>query len=141
MGADLTDAGGIGEAGTLRDIADHPDLEMAQLEDLAQLLPSAQVLALAQSYYASASDMLAQLDDAAAALNWTELYELAHDLKGTSGSFGACRLQYLAEVLERCCTEQMGEAVPVVLVAMRRSLAAAWAAMEDCIPTLGRKSA
>lgn len=140
MGADVTDPGLRGEAGISRDITDYPDLEVAQLDDLAQVLPLDRILGLAQSYYASASDMLTELDRAAAGTDWTRLRELAHDLKGTSGSFGASRLQRLAEMLEVCCAQQHGEVASALVLAMHRSLAAAWSAIEDRIAAMSHES-
>lgn len=137
MSADTTHAALIGEAGRPQDIADCPDLDPVQLAELGQVLAPDQVLTLVQSYYASTADLLATLDRAAADADWAQLRELAHDLKGTSGSFGACRLQHLAEALEQCCARQQGEEACALVAAMHQALAGAWSAIETQLAAMG----
>lgn len=130
MSAEARDAVLIGGAELPQDFSDCPDLDPAQLEDLAQVLEPDQVLTLAQSYYAATADMLSDLDRAAASADWAQLRELAHDLKGTSGSFGAARLQHLAEALEHCCAGQQSAAAIALVAAMHHALTGAWSAIE-----------
>ena len=77
-----------------------PDFETAPVDELIQVLPMTNVLVLASSFYESAIACLSQLDTAARRCDWTTVKEQAHDLKGISGTFGALRLQQLAEELE-----------------------------------------
>ena len=136
MSVEATNAALSGETELAPAFADVPDLDPAQLEDLAQVLKPDQVLTLAQSYCAATADLLATLDRAAADADWAQLRELAHDLKGTSGSFGACRLQHLAEALEDCCVEEQGAEASACVAAMHRALAGARSAIETQLAAL-----
>lgn len=77
-----------------------PDFGAAPLEELTQVLPAANVLELAASFYESVASCLAQLDAAVKAHDWSTIKEQSHDLKGISGTFGALRLAQLAAELE-----------------------------------------
>ncbi len=111
-----------------------PDFEPHQLQDLAQVLPAAQVGALADSYHAAVEVCLGQLNAAAAAMDRGVMREQAHDLKGVAGNFGARRMQHMAELLEAACSDDVaampGAAdVQALVAAMHRSAAVAWRAI------------
>lgn len=85
-----------------------PDLilDVEVLATLASIMPHERLLTLASSYL---NGLLARAGRIAALSASGELKLLAreaHDLKSTSGSFGARRLQYLGENLETACRDQ-----------------------------------
>ena len=111
-------------------VCDHPDFDTAQIEDLASVLPVEQILALAQSCRETVDAILEQIGEAAGAEDFTTIKEQAHDLKSAAGSFGALRLQHIAEALEHACTRGERPDMSDILPAMRESAAAAWCGLE-----------
>lgn len=108
-----------------------PDFAPDQLLDLAQVLPAAQVGALANSYHAAVEACLDQLDAAAAAMDGATLREQAHDLKSVAGNFGAHRLQHMAGTLEAAYAESAAVApqaadIRALVAAMHDAASAAW---------------
>jgi HPt (histidine-containing phosphotransfer) domain-containing protein len=112
------------------DPASYPDFDPAQIEDLASVLPAPQILSLAQSCRESVEAILAQIGVAAQAEDFTTIKEQAHDLKSASGSFGARRLQHLAEVVEYACIHGEQPDMAGYISAMQESFAVAWRAIE-----------
>jgi HPt (histidine-containing phosphotransfer) domain-containing protein len=112
------------------DPSTQPHFDPSQLQDLASVLPAAQVASLAHSYREAVAAILAALGEAAAASDFSALGEQAHDLKGVSGNFGARRLQYLAEALEHACAGGKPGDLGGTLAQMEASSAAAWRAIE-----------
>lgn len=113
------------------DPASHPDFDPAQIEDLASVLSTPQILSLAKSCRESVEAILAQIGTAAHAEDFTTIKEQAHDLKSASGSFGARRLQHLAETLEHACARGEHPDMAVYIPAMQETFAVAWRGMES----------
>jgi HPt (histidine-containing phosphotransfer) domain-containing protein len=85
-----------------------PDLilDPEVLATLATIMSHERLIALASSYL---NGLIARAGRIAALAATGELGLLGregHDLKSTSGSFGARRLQYLGETLEAACRDQ-----------------------------------
>jgi signal transduction histidine kinase/CheY-like chemotaxis protein len=80
-----------------------PDVDEAKLDALAEILSSARLNAMLASYLSHSEQRLDRMDSLTADLNFAALAGEAHDLKGVSGTFGAVRVQQLAEQLERAC--------------------------------------
>jgi len=111
----------------------NPDLilDVEVLATLASIMPHDRLISLASSYL---NGLLARAGRIAALAAGSELRLLlreAHDLKSTSGSFGARRLQYLGETLETACREndhaaigplatEIGSVVPETVAAVLR---------------------
>jgi HPt (histidine-containing phosphotransfer) domain-containing protein len=83
--------------------AKHPEIDEAKLDELAEILSAERLEAMLMSYLSHARQQLTQMENLAADMNYAALAAEAHDLKGISGTFGAVRVQYLAEQLERTC--------------------------------------
>jgi len=110
-----------------------PDFEVGPLEELARVLAASNVLILAQSYHSSVVACLDQLEAAERAKDWTTIKEQAHDLKGIAGTFGARRLQELADKLEHLSAEQDSDRIAPMLEDMRRTSQTAQAAIEKLL--------
>ena len=109
------------------------DFEPGPLEELTQVLPAANVLILATSYFESVGVCFVTLDAATAASDWQTIKEQAHDLKGISGTFGAKRLQQLSDELEHLAFDMEWARVPAILEAMKRTSATAKVAIEKAL--------
>jgi HPt (histidine-containing phosphotransfer) domain-containing protein len=110
-----------------------PDFEVGPLEELAQVLAASNVLILAQSYHSSVALCLDQLEAAERAKDWATIKEQAHDLKGIAGTFGARRLQELADQLEHLSAEQDSDRIAPMLEDMRRTSQTAQNAIEKLL--------
>jgi PAS domain S-box-containing protein len=100
----------VGAAAMLEDIAepeddtaDRPVLDGKHLDGLEAILPSDRLASMIADYVRNATVVLAELAQLAAADDRAGLRQLAHNLKSTSGNFGARRLQALAEDLHAAC--------------------------------------
>lgn len=101
-----------------------PDFESGPVDELVHVLPAANVLVLASSFYDSVGSCLAQLGTATGRCDWVTVKEQAHDLKGISGTFGALRLQQLAGELEHAIGVSSSQAA-TMLQEMRETFAIA----------------
>jgi HPt (histidine-containing phosphotransfer) domain-containing protein len=110
-----------------------PDFEVGPLEELAQVLAASNVLILARSYHSSVALCLDQLEAAERAKDWQTIKEQAHDLKGIAGTFGARRLQELADQLEHLSAEQDSDRIAPMLEDMRRTSVTAQNAIEKLL--------
>ncbi len=119
-----------------------PDFDPAQLHDYAAVMPNKTVNDLAASFRKSVSELISELTNPAHDLHRTKLAEQAHDLKGVAGSFGALKLQHLAEQLERCCREDMLSGVGPILADMPEAASRAFvglqAALDELAPSLSQ---
>ena len=106
-----------------------PDFEPGPLDELAEALPAANVLALARSFYSAVCACLDALETAGRESDWATIKEQAHDLKGVSGTFGASRLRQLAEQLEHT-QEPSAAFVASMLQDMRKTTAVARGELE-----------
>jgi signal transduction histidine kinase/DNA-binding response OmpR family regulator len=102
------------------------DLDEAQLDGLARLLPAARLRTIVESYLAAAETRLRRVETLAAELDFSEIAREAHDLKGVSGNFGAKRLQALAERLENVCKAKDETGMYALVVEIRRAAIVAW---------------
>jgi HPt (histidine-containing phosphotransfer) domain-containing protein len=105
-----------------------PDLilDIEVLRKLEAIMPQERVMMLAGSFLRG---LVARAGRIAALVEGGDLHGLgreAHDLKSTSGSFGARRLQYLGEQLETACRDRDLDSV-------QRHAAAAAAALPDTL--------
>jgi hypothetical protein len=80
-------------------------LDISILDTLASIMPHERLIALAGSYLNGLIARGGRIAALAIQDDLTLLAREAHDLKSTSGSFGARRLQYLGESLEAACRE------------------------------------
>jgi HPt (histidine-containing phosphotransfer) domain-containing protein len=97
-------------------------LDDGVLDKLAAIMPHDRLMELAASYLNGLRARAGRIAAHAAAGNMALLGREAHDLKSTSGSFGALRLQGLGERLETACRDAdaaaaaalVAEIVPIV---------------------------
>ncbi|HVJ53978.1 MAG TPA: response regulator, partial [Aliidongia sp.] len=98
-----------------------PVLDQAHLETLEQVLPPDRMADLLPTYLIGAMQAAADLAAGIAADDLAGLQRIAHSITGTSGNFGARRVQMLAERLDQACRDRdMAEAsrlVPAVQAA------------------------
>jgi len=102
-----------------------PDVDEAKLDALAEILSSARLNAMLASYLSHAEQRLERMDSLVADMNFDALKGEAHDLKGISGTFGAARVQQLAEQLERACQSADDAEAPRLLVEIHAASAVA----------------
>ncbi len=79
------------------------DVDLAKLDGLARMLPPDRMRKVVESYLDAATGRLERIKGLIGSEDFAALAREAHDLKGTSGNFGALRLQAMAEQLERAC--------------------------------------
>lgn len=112
-----------------------PDFDPVQLADLASVLPVETVRDLAASFREMVTGLMEALE--AAGGDVKSRREQAHDLKSTSGSFGALRLCELAEAVEHASTEGEAIALAPILAEMHATATAAFAALDEALAKLG----
>jgi CheY-like chemotaxis protein/HPt (histidine-containing phosphotransfer) domain-containing protein len=127
----------LADTGHADDENEAPDLDDSHLDGLAKLLPEPRFRAIIGSYLGAAKERLARIEARARDLDFVAVAREAHDLKGTSGNFGARRLQLLAERLEDACKRE--DAVEMAALIMDVDLASqrAWALVERRFPNPG----
>lgn len=116
--------GCAGEAAA-SDITKTAIFDPAPLNELQSVLNTGQVSALAVSYGETVQTALTNLDRAAAEDDLAALGEYGHDLKSNAGSFGACRLQHLAGLLEQFAHDGKHGAAVALLPAIHAAAEAA----------------
>ena len=82
---------------------DFPVFDERQLESLAKLLSAERLAIVVGTYLDAAPARLQRIEDCLKGGDLRGLAWECHDLKGTSGNFGARRLQFLAGALETAC--------------------------------------
>ena len=107
------------------------DLDNTQLDSLAKLLPPDRFATIVQSYLASAKERLIRIESRARDLDFANVARDAHDLRGTSGNFGARRLQALAEQLETACKAEDAVAVAALILEIQAASHRAWALIDE----------
>lgn len=117
-----------------------PDFDAAQIHDYAAVMPVSALKELAVSFRSSVSELIDQLTHTTRHLDPDRLAAHAHDLKGVSGSFGARRLQNLAEQLEKCCRESLLTGVAPILAAMPEAALHAFSSLETELEKLDLSS-
>ena len=109
--------------------AELPPFDESALARLAGEVPDAELRELIETYLASAAELVAGAEDAAARNDLRSLVQAAHDLVSTSGNFGVPRVQALARRLEDACKKSdMPEAVALAS-RLRPEAEWAWAAL------------
>ena len=81
-------------------------LDVEVLRKLESIMPHEQFIALAGSYLNGVAARSHRIAALVAGRDLNGIGREAHDLKSTSGTFGARRLQRLGEQLETACREQ-----------------------------------
>jgi signal transduction histidine kinase/CheY-like chemotaxis protein/HPt (histidine-containing phosphotransfer) domain-containing protein len=102
------------------------DLDLAQLEGLARMLPAARFATVVEGYLAGAQERLRRIESRAADMDFVQIAREAHDLKGVSGSFGARRLQALAELLEKSAKSEDAILMPALVEQIGEASLTAW---------------
>jgi CheY-like chemotaxis protein len=103
-----------------------PDLDDAQLDGLARLMPPRRLRAIIESFLGAAQGRLQRIEACAGAGDLAGMAREAHDLKGVSGNFGARRLQHLAERLEHAAKAGDEVEVGALTLEVRRASITAW---------------
>jgi HPt (histidine-containing phosphotransfer) domain-containing protein len=113
---------GVEEAGSVTEVAGDtasPDVDEAHLDGLAKMLPAARFAHMLGVYLEGASQRLDRIGLLAGGRDLSGIAGEAHDLKSTSGNFGARRLQHLAEELETVAKAGDAAAVARLLPAIQ----------------------
>ncbi|MGA0599248.1 response regulator [Caulobacter sp. KR2-114] len=102
------------------------DLEHSYLDGLGSILPAAKFVHMLEVYLVGARERLEQIEILTLDGNAKGVAREAHDLKSTSGAFGARRLQYLAEGLEAAARGGDLASVRAILPQARQAAEKAW---------------
>ncbi|MBV9509877.1 MAG: response regulator [Caulobacteraceae bacterium] len=111
---------GEGSMAPAMDVDDMPDLDESHLEGLARLLPAARFADMLDIYRENTRQCLERIEFLAVDEDLAAIAAEAHDLKSTSGTFGARRLQRLAEQLEIAGKAKDAAAVARLLPGLRQ---------------------
>jgi len=103
------------------------DIDLSQLQDLAQVLPPSALKELMVSFDASFEAAHEKLKAATAIRDLAAAGCEAHDLKSITGNFGMRRLQYLAEHIETACRNDNAADV----IRLVPEIALAWAVARE----------
>jgi PAS domain S-box-containing protein len=103
-----------------------PDVDDAQLDGLAKLMPPHRLAAIIEGFLSSAHSRLQRIEACASAMDLAAMAREAHDLKGVSGNFGARKLQHLADRLERAAKAGAEGEVTSLTLEVRRASITAW---------------
>ena len=80
---------------------------------------------------AAARERLTRIEARARDLDFVNIARDAHDLKGTSGNFGARKLQALAEQLEAVCKDEDAVGMAALIMDIGAASQRAWALVEQ----------
>ncbi|HEX4180910.1 MAG TPA: response regulator [Caulobacteraceae bacterium] len=111
--------------------AEPPDLDSAQLDSLARLLPPGQLEAVARGHMEQISELLDRMSECLEAGDLKLLAPAAHACRGSWAEFGGRRVQHLAARLERACRDGDGEAAARLVGQVRHAAAEAAMRLED----------
>ena len=117
-----------------------PDIDHDKLEALARMLPPDRLRKVVESYLDGSRARLGRIEELVRTGDLASLAREAHDLKGTSGNFGAQRLQAMAEQLERACLARDDAEAPRLAGEIRRASMTAWALVEDWLADHGAEA-
>ncbi|HEY2661623.1 MAG TPA: response regulator, partial [Caulobacteraceae bacterium] len=106
------------------------DIDVAKLLGLARMLPPERLNKVVDSYLDGSRGRLARIEELVQIGDLVSLAREAHDLKGTSGNFGALRLQAMAEQLERACLARDDAEAPRLAGEIRQASMIAWSLIE-----------
>ena len=82
-------------------------------------------------YLIGAENRMDRIEGCAEDMDLAAMAAEAHDLKSTSGNFGARRVQFLAERLEDACKADDTATVAALTLAIRDASTAAWSIIRD----------
>ncbi|QUD88885.1 response regulator [Phenylobacterium montanum] len=108
-----------------------PDIDHDKLDALARMLPVDRLRKVVDSYLDGSKARLIRIEDLVSSGDLASLAREAHDLKGTSGNFGALRLQAMAEQLERACLARDDAEAPRLAGEIRQASTTAWGLVEE----------
>jgi len=97
------------------------DVDEGRLEALARLMAPASFQTVLESFLSASEPRLLRIEAGVAGKDLSAVALEAHDLKGVSGNFGACRLQGLAEHLERAAKSGDAEAARSIVPRIRQA--------------------
>jgi signal transduction histidine kinase/DNA-binding response OmpR family regulator len=120
-----------GEQGLVEDGRQLPDIDTAHLDGLARLLPAARFQAMLEVYLIGAENRMNRIEACAEDMDLAAMAAEAHDLKSTSGNFGARRVQFLAERLEEACKADETSTVAALARTIREASTIAWSAIRE----------
>ena len=107
------------------------DIDDSKLIGLARMLPPERLQKVVDSYLDGSRGRLTRIEELVQSGDLVSLAREAHDLKGTSGNFGALRLQAMAEQLERACLARDDAEAPRLAGEIRQASMIAWSLVED----------
>jgi HPt (histidine-containing phosphotransfer) domain-containing protein len=107
------------------------DVDPAKLTGLARMLPPDRMRKVVESYLSAAVERLQRIESLMRTEDFVSVAREAHDLKGTSGNFGALRLQAMAEQLERACLACDDAEAPRLVGEIRQASVIAWGLIRD----------
>jgi signal transduction histidine kinase/CheY-like chemotaxis protein len=107
------------------------DVDLAKLAGLARMLPPERMRKVVESYLGAAAERLQRIESLIRTEDFASVAREAHDLKGTSGNFGATRLQALAEQLERACLACDDAEAPRLIGEIGQASHIAWGLIRD----------
>jgi len=102
------------------------DVDHAKLDGLARMLPADRMRKVVESYLAAAAERLLRIEDLMRTEDFASVAREAHDLKGTSGNFGALKLQAMADQLERACLSCDDAEAPRLVGEISQASQTAW---------------
>lgn len=120
------DADLMGDIASPVEAQDLPDVDEAHLDGLARLLPAARFETMLGVYLAGAKDRMSRIEAFGETLDFAAIGGEAHDVKSTSGNFGARRVQLLAEHLETASRAADAAAVAALIPPLRAASNCAW---------------
>lgn len=103
-----------------------PDVDGTKLAALAEILPGAKMASMVAAYLDHSRSRLERMANFVATLDLPSLARETHDLKSTSGTFGATQVFLLAEQLERACRSSDDAEVPRLFHEVELASHAAW---------------
>lgn len=108
------------------DLANSPDVDTGHLDGLARMLPVLRFTQMLDVYLEGARQRMVRIAHLAINQDLAAIAAEAHDLKSTSGNFGARRLQHLAERLETASkaadAAEVARLVPAIQQASKAAL-------------------
>ena len=106
------------------------DIDESKLLGLGRMLPPDRLRKVIESYLDGSRARLVRIEDLTVSGDLASLAREAHDLKGTSGNFGATRLQAMADQLERACLARDDAEAPRMVAEIRQASSLAWSLVE-----------
>jgi signal transduction histidine kinase/DNA-binding response OmpR family regulator len=112
---------GTTSATNFAELMEPPDIDESHLDGLARMLPASRFTHMLDVYLEGARQRMERITHQAIDQDLAAIALEAHDLKSTSGNFGARRLQHLAEQLETASKAADATAVMRLLPAIQQA--------------------